>query len=205
MAKLKHRGSEFSLVGQLLGFVIKDGYKIKYLRIAIGEREYWINLPKELRYHLDPAIAPGCWLEVTGERKLCRKTGKVKLKADAVKPTVIPSPSQPPVLVPQAQTAKSKQAKANILVCQKSSCWKKGGKAVCQALEESLRDRGWEDRVKIKLTGCLKQCKKGPNLVVMPDKARYSKARPQQIPALLEKHFTSDLNEGRSHLSAGLK
>ncbi|MGK7877156.1 MAG: (2Fe-2S) ferredoxin domain-containing protein [Xenococcaceae cyanobacterium] len=192
MSKLKHRVSEFTLVGQLLGFVIKDGYKIKYLRIAISEKEYWIKPSQEIRYSLDPSIIPGCWVEVMGERKLCVKTGKVKLKADVVRLATIPSPSQPPVFVPQPQTVKSKKSKASILVCQKSSCWKKGGKAVCQALEESLRDRGLEDQVKIKPTGCLKQCKKGPNLVMMPDKARYSNVRPKQIPALIEKHFDSE-------------
>ncbi|MGH2413781.1 MAG: (2Fe-2S) ferredoxin domain-containing protein, partial [Microcystaceae cyanobacterium] len=172
-------------VGQLLGFVIKDGYKIKYLRITFSDREYWIKPAKEIRHQLEQTITPGCWVEVSGERQLCLKTGKLKLKADVVKLATNPHTSQP-------QIAKSKTAKASILVCQKSDCWKQGGKAVCQALTEGLRDRGLEDKVQIKSTGCLKQCKKGPNLVMMPDKARYSHVQPQQIPDLLEKHFTRE-------------
>ena len=60
------------------------------------------------------------------------------------------------------------------MVCQKSDCMKRGGKAVCQALEAALSDRGLEDQVTIKGTGCMKNCKAGPNLV-MPDKTRYSR------------------------------
>ena len=189
MVTFKDQVSEFSLVGQLLGLVIEDGYKIKYLRIAISDREYWIKLPKELRSQLDRAIAPGAWVEVSGTRKLSGKTGKLKLKADWVKPVANPNLSQTPIFAPQPEAVESQKSQPCILLCQKSDCWKRGGKAICQVLEESLRDRGLEDRVKIKPTGCLKQCKKGPNLVLMPDKARYSNVQPQQIPALLEKHF----------------
>ncbi|NES81549.1 MAG: (2Fe-2S) ferredoxin domain-containing protein [Moorea sp. SIO2B7] len=186
MGKLAAQISEFHIIGQLLGFVIKDGYKIKYLRITISEREYWIKPSKEIRSSLDPAIVPGCWVEVSGTRKLCMKTGKLKLKADSVGLAAITQDSQPQVFAPKPEKIKKK---ASILVCQKSSCRKRGGTAVCQMLEESLRDRGLREKVKIKTTGCLKQCKKGPNLVMMPDKARYSNVRPQQIPALIDKHI----------------
>jgi hypothetical protein len=83
MSKLKHRISDFALCGQLLGFVIKDGYKIKYLRIVVAEREYWIKLPKEMRQSFNPEIIPGCWLDITGTTKQS-KTGTVKLEATGV-------------------------------------------------------------------------------------------------------------------------
>ncbi len=191
MSKLKEKVSEFSETGEFLGFIFKDGYKIKYLRIAISEREYWIKLSKELRDNLNPDITPGCLIKVDGEAKLCLKTGKLKLKATQVSRTeAISKISNCPSLAKENKKTKSK---ATILVCQKSTCWhKKGGKAVCQVLEENLRDRGWEDKVKIKTTGCLKQCKKGPNVIVMPDKTKYSQIGPKQIPNLLEKHFASN-------------
>ncbi|MDF0555530.1 (2Fe-2S) ferredoxin domain-containing protein [Kamptonema sp. UHCC 0994] len=86
-------------------------------------------------------------------------------------------------------TANCPQAKAKILVCQKSDCQKRGGRAVCQALENALSDRGLKDQVTIQGTGCLKQCKAGPNIVLMPDKTRYSRIEPAEIPAIIEKHF----------------
>ena len=190
MSKKEKEVAQFAWVGQLLDFVIEDGSKIKYLRMIVSDREYWIKLPKELRHTLDPQIIPGSWLEVSGCRKVCKKTGKVKLKAEFVQRATAPREPGTTVFVPPNST--SKPAKASILVCQKSDCVKRGGRQVCQVIEQQLRDRGLEDCVQIKKTGCLKQCKKAPNLVVLPDKTRYSRVSPQEIPELIEQHFTAD-------------
>ena len=185
MAK-KHQ-SKFNLVGQFQGFVNKDDSQIKYLRLATSEREYKVKLSKEIRQNIYLAVYPGCCLEVSGTSQTEGK-GKVKFKADFFKiadqfPAETPEPS-----VPQPQIVKPKK-KASILVCQKSSCWKRGGKETCQAIEETLRDRQLDDQVQIKRTGCLKRCKKGPNIVMMPDKALYSKVKSRQVAALIEEHF----------------
>ena len=184
MAK-QHR-SKFNLVGQFQGFVTKDD-QIKYLKLATSEREYKVKLSKEIRHHLYLAVYPGCCLEVSGTSQKA-KTG-IKFKADFFRiadqslPSETPEPS-----VPQPQIVKPKQ-KTSILVCRKSSCRKRGGDEVCQAIEANLRDRHLEDQVEVKLTGCLKQCKKGPNMVMMPDKALYSKVKSAQVAALIEEHF----------------
>lgn len=193
MSNLKTEVTEFTLTGQLLGFVIKDGYKIKYFRMAIADREYWIKPAKELRNQLEQEITPGCLIEVGGTTKQCWKTGKIKLKAYSVKRVAIPEVVPTPISALQPQATPSKPKKACVLVCQKSDCRKRGGQAVCATLQESLRDRGLESQVEIKLTGCLKACKDGPNIIMMPDKARYSNVRPHQIPELLEKHFDKQL------------
>ncbi|MDJ0557084.1 MAG: (2Fe-2S) ferredoxin domain-containing protein [Microcoleaceae cyanobacterium MO_207.B10] len=86
-------------------------------------------------------------------------------------------------------TSKCARKKAHILVCQKSDCQKRGASKVCKALSETLSDRGLEDQVTIKKTGCLKKCKAGPNLVIMPNKARYSRIKSAEIPDVIEKHF----------------
>jgi (2Fe-2S) ferredoxin len=70
---------------------------------------------------------------------------------------------------------------------------KRGGKALCQALESELRNSGLADSVTIKGTGCMKNCKAGPNLV-MPDKTRYSRIKAEQVPMLIDKHFPGDNN-----------
>jgi (2Fe-2S) ferredoxin len=189
MSKKEKEVAQFAWVGQLLDFVIEDGFKIKYLRVIVSDREYWIKLPKELRPTLDRQIIPGSWLEVSGRREVCKKTGKVKLKAEFVQRATVPQASGTTVLAPPSFNPKP--AKASILVCQKSDCVKRGGRQVCQVIEQQLRSRGLEDCVQIKKTGCLKQCKKAPNLVVMPDKTRYSRVSPQEIPDLIEQHFTA--------------
>jgi (2Fe-2S) ferredoxin len=66
---------------------------------------------------------------------------------------------------------------------------KKGGKEVCRTIEKMIADFGLGDAVQIQGTGCMKNCKAAPNLVVMPDKQRYSKVKPKEVAAILEEHF----------------
>ena len=187
MSEINMPVADFTIVGQLLGFVIKDGYKIKYLRLIFEEREYWIKVSKELRNTLDPRIVPGAWLEISGTQKR-KKTGIVKLTAESIALAREQKQSEFEAIALPESKAKS-TPKASVLVCQKSTCRKRGGDALCRTLEKELSDRGLSDRVKIKMTGCLKQCKKGPNVVIMPDKAKYTQVNYTQIPQLIEKHF----------------
>jgi (2Fe-2S) ferredoxin len=194
MTKFRNKDvSAFTLEGRFLGFKFEDGSKLKYLRLATSNGECCIKLCKELRSAFELRLLPGDWLQILGEKKLNRKTGKVKLKAERVIPANV---SNEQINVP----AKDKQAKttASILVCQKSSCMKRGGTAVCHALETALSDRGLENQVAIKGTGCLKQCKAGPNLV-MPDKTRYCRIQAAEIPEMIDKHFTAQSGHNKTH------
>ncbi|MEH2199276.1 (2Fe-2S) ferredoxin domain-containing protein [Nostoc sp.] len=187
-------GSEFCLEGRFINFVIKDGYKLKGLILGTHEGESYIKLAKHLRAAFDLRLPPGTWLQVVGYKKHDLKDGTVTLKAERVMAarsemgrveTIAPVQEPPSIDNVKVKPAK---AKATILVCQKSDCMKRGGKAVCQALEAALSDRGLEDQVTIKGTGCMKNCKAGPNLV-MPDKTRHSRIQATQVPALMDKHF----------------
>jgi (2Fe-2S) ferredoxin len=84
---------------------------------------------------------------------------------------------------------------AKILICQKSDCRKRGGDAVCKALQQELEQRGLKEQVTLEKTGCLKKCKSGPNLVILPDKTRYSKVEPEAIPVLIEQHLAGNREE----------
>ncbi|GAB1538021.1 hypothetical protein NUACC21_06770 [Scytonema sp. NUACC21] len=201
--------SEFSLEGQFLDFVIKDGYKLKGLLLNTSEGECYVKLAKHLRIAFDLRLPKGTWLQVVGEKKHDLKTGEVKLKAYQVMAAsvdkkmgrlkdaenqFIPASSSfsvsPRADVPVSPSSAAKTKKATILVCQKSDCMKRGGKQVCQALEAAISARGLESEVTIKGTGCMKDCKAGPNLV-MPDKSRYSRINAAQVPALMDKHFST--------------
>lgn len=185
MSKLRTKDvSAFSLEGRFIGFKTEDSC-IKYLQLATSEGEYCIKLSKNLRSSFELRLIPGDWIQILGEKKLNCKTRKVKLKAERV----IPATASQEQFNMQAK-AKQAKTKASILVCQKSSCMKRGGTAVCYALEVALSDRGLENQVAIKGTGCLKQCKAGPNLV-MPDKTRYSQIQTTEIPKMIDKHFAT--------------
>ncbi len=187
MSKRNSEISPFTLTGQLLDFIVKDGYKIKGLRLAIAEREYWVKIPKSLRSNLDPNLKPGCWLTVTGYREI--KNLKIKLEAETLR-LVNPSEVSCPVVTTENTKEKNQ---GSILICQKAGCWKQGGEELYQALAESLQAYGLEDKVKIKTTGCLKQCKQAPNLVFMPAKTRYGQLAPHTVVQLVEKHFGQTL------------
>lgn len=166
--------------------------KIKYIKLATGRGKYWIKVPKNLREKI-ANLSRGSQLEVSGRAKQHPITGKTKYKAQTV--VLIPQETQQ-TATPKTKTVsllpvldRKTKSKAKVLLCQKSNCWKKGGAKVYQELESILNDRGLSKEIPIKKTGCLKQCKKAPALVMMPDKARYSKVKPKQVSKLVEKHL----------------
>jgi NADH:ubiquinone oxidoreductase subunit E len=182
--------TEFCFEGRFLDFVIKDGYKLKGLLLGTSEGECYIKLAKHLRSAFDLRLPKGTWLQVVGTKQYNAKKDQVTLVAERVM-----AASSDMGTVAAQIPAKTKPAKTQtILVCQKSDCMKRGGKVLCQALESELRNSGLEDSVTIKGTGCMKNCKSGPNLV-MPDKTRYSKIKAEQVPALIDKHFSGDIRE----------
>jgi (2Fe-2S) ferredoxin len=194
--------TEFCLEGRFIDFVIKDGYKLKGLKLETSEGECYVKLAKHLRIAFDWRLPQGTWLQVVGVKKYDAKKGEFTLKAERVmaarsveRGSVSTALQEPPASnEPKVKPAKAKQT---ILVCQKSDCWKRGGKGVCQAFEAALSDRGLEDQVIIKGTGCMKNCKAGPNLV-MPDKTRYTRIQASQVPALMDKYFPDKQEDKQS-------
>ncbi|MGB5959714.1 MAG: (2Fe-2S) ferredoxin domain-containing protein [Coleofasciculaceae cyanobacterium] len=181
--------STFNLEGRFIGFVGELETKPKLLRLATAEGERYIKLEKELRSSsLYEALTPGDWLKIAGEQKYKYKTGELKLKAQQV--TLKAANPQEKVFQPAAAAPKTK---ACVMVCQKSSCCKRGASQVLGALTESIRTRGLEEQVAIKGTGCMKQCKSGPCVVFMPDKSRYTKVAPKAVLGLVDKHFAAKL------------
>jgi len=180
--------SNFSLEGRFISFVGEMTQKTKRLQVATAEGERYIKLSKELRYSLTQVLQPGDWIQISGEQKRKHKTGELKLKAFQVKLTT--AIKQQEISQPVAVTPSTK---ACIMVCQKSACYKRGAALVGQALTASLRDCGLVDQVTVKGTGCMKECKRGPCVVFMPDKSRYTGVAPKEIPHLIEKHFADNL------------
>jgi NADH:ubiquinone oxidoreductase subunit E len=182
--------TEFCFEGRFLDFVIKDGYKLKGLLLGTSEGECYIKLAKHLRSAFDLRLPQGTWLQVVGTKQYNAKKDQVTLVAERVM-----AASADMGTVAAQIPVKTKPAKTQtILVCQKSDCMKRGGKTLCQALESELITNGLEKSVTIKGTGCMKNCKAGPNLV-MPDKTRYSKIKAEQVPALIDRHFSGDIRE----------
>lgn len=187
MSKFKNNLSEFNLRGKLLGFVLKDGYKIKYLKMNFSEREYWVKLPKELRKEINQDIPIGSDLTIIGYSQKCHKTGIIKLTATEITLVKKEQDLRDSSINNIVEKNTSKKATTRILVCGKSTCRKQGSDSICQMLENQIKNHHLENEIEIKVTGCLKQCKKAPNLVILPDKISYNRVTSAQIPDLLAK------------------
>jgi (2Fe-2S) ferredoxin len=206
----------FSLTGQFLKFVYGKRKHPKALWISSAGEILKIKLAKPLRYHDYDGWQAGHWVQVWGQQSYRApkplEPPQLRLKAYRMQR------SHPPVQGDQAPTSdhassvvpgrprcdrtlastaleptRSSPGPAVIRFCQKSGCMKRGGKAVCQALQSALEHLELGDRVKIEGTGCMKACKAGPNLVVMPDKTHYRNIQAREIPALMQKHFADSL------------
>lgn len=193
MSKRNESVSVFCLQGRFLGFGLEDRFKIKYLRLLTAEGERCVKLSKAARTSIVLSLVPGDSLQVWGEKKTTFYPPEVKLKANRIEV----SPAQPLEGQPRSPSQPRAAKPQQILMCQKSDCMKRGGKAVCQALEQSIRDRGLENQVTIRGTGCMKDCKAGPN-VVMPNKTRYRRIQPQEVAAVIDRHFPAESAESEA-------
>jgi (2Fe-2S) ferredoxin len=180
---------EFNFEGQFLGFVSHDG-KLKYLHLRVLSEEMHIKIPKALRIAVGLSLQPGESIRVTGISKLDRHAHEPKLKATQIIPLtdrctqIVPETPSTPV---SSVTDESKiKPKIKVLVCQKSGCLKKGGKGLCEALAEILRDRNLEQYVTIQRTGCVKRCSAAPNLVIMPGNQRYKEVSHKTLPQIAD-------------------
>ncbi|MEO1671220.1 MAG: (2Fe-2S) ferredoxin domain-containing protein [Cyanobacteria bacterium J06631_2] len=194
MTKASKIVTSFNFHGELEKISYKKK-KIQYIKLVTEQDAWWIKIPKTLR----PKVANlslGCRLEVEGRTKQNVETGKVKHKAQMVVVVAQDNGVNPEIKVKTVSLLpifdKKTKSKARVLICQKSNCWKKGGKEVCSRIESILSDYGLSEDIPIKKTGCLKQCKKAPALVMMPDKARYNKVKLKQLKKIVAKHLIID-------------
>lgn len=158
------------------------------LKIESGDVE--IKLPKNLRPQMSELLIPGEDIRVLGVSKLHAKTGKIKLKAHQVLSISNDNPQQ---ITPAN--------KAKILVCQKSSCRKRGGRGLLSNIEKTLCDRGLNELVDIEHTGCLKHCNSAPSCVFQVGKKQYKKMHPEAIVDILLKENNSHISPEKSHCS----
>ncbi len=189
--------SEFTLKGSIQNVWMKEG-KAKYITVLSHSSLFWVKLSKEVRSAAEATLTPGADVEVRGRKKQDKKTGIIKLKADRITSLHSSSDSISPITQPAVTTVESSQKPAKILVCQKSDCRRRGSDGICSLLAKELEERGLQDQVTIQKTGCLKQCKAGPNVVMLPDKTRYSNVEPEEIPTLIEQHFNQKVAVGHS-------
>ncbi|MGD1852834.1 MAG: hypothetical protein ACFB2W_01155 [Leptolyngbyaceae cyanobacterium] len=187
----------FCLEGRFEGFMSGDKSPFKYLKLRDANEQYVIKLSKSVRMMVFRYLQSGDSIRVVGKQSIDDE-GERQLKAKEVvriKPlALVPTAADSAQTVsPQGKLPKAKAGKSpKILICQKSSCRKRGAAQVCRTVETALAEQGLVDTVQVKLTGCMDKCKSGPHMVVMPHKQRYSKVNPKQVPGLVAQNFQQD-------------
>lgn len=195
----------FDYTGTILAVDYKSNGTIKGLRLSHPLGGLPVKLDKTLRTQLPAGLLPGAMVQVSGYQKP-GKYGMSKLTADQL---ILQAKSKPDSSLPAApptprSTGKSDRAQATILVCGKSGCRKRGSTQLCSAIESAMGDRSTPSHVCIKEVGCMKQCKAGPHLVFMPDKARYSHVKPHDVPRLLAQHIVRSANNSVSDVQRAM-
>ena len=190
MKTTQYPRSIYQIEGEFLGFIPKPGGELKYIQVRVKERIIPIKLAKELRETLGRTLLEGDRLLVFLEQQVLGGGSKLKLKTDRVERLSV---SDKPIVFESASVSSAskprKDQKGKILLCRKSSCSKRGGKQLYHALKETLQQLGLQDRVSIELTGCQKQCKKAPSLILMPGKVKHTYVDPDRLTSLLEAHY----------------
>lgn len=192
VSQSKKKVSQVTLEGRFISFAGNPKKKPKKICLLTKEGEQQIKLAKKLRSLVREILVPGDWVQVQVKKTVKGKKRKnIKLKAKSIQHTTPRKPSE--VFLPLETSQKPKKTKDCILVCQKSSCCKRGATKIQKAAVETLSAKGLDNEIAVKGTGCMKQCKKGPCMVFMPDKSRYIGVKAENVPILIDKHFDTEL------------
>jgi hypothetical protein len=193
----KTRKSSVCLVGQLEEYELGKSGEVRSLSLVTSEGPPQVRLIVKLtktsriellRGTLEGLVTQGAWLEIIGKQKVDSNGIPKGLKAKGLKVLSGPTETQKSVLEDSGSAvSKPSAATSKILICQKSSCRKRGSLAVQHALEQELDDRQLSDQVTVKATGCLKHCSKGPNLII--NKTPHRNVTVKDLAKLLDQSF----------------
>ena len=131
----------FTVRGVFTGF-FRDIFGKRRMVLRDGGHEAFLKVSKALRRELREVLAAGDEVLVTGYEVADSRRAVTSVRA-AGSEVAITSP---------------------ILVCTKKNCWRNGGQAIWDALEQRVASGGRADLVKLRGADCLGHCKKGPNV-----------------------------------------
>ncbi|MEB3212657.1 MAG: (2Fe-2S) ferredoxin domain-containing protein [Leptolyngbyaceae bacterium] len=200
--------------GQYIGGIPSSKGRLKYLQIQQNDEELLIKLSKPISDTLSGKLQPGMMLQAwVRPKKDSLKALMIVPAKDigAEDERAVPFDSFAKVdsakadsadpadsgELPEGTTVTPKPTVCTLKVCTKGKCYKQGAHQIMHALEAALAgleaarsaegDMG--QRVIIKPTGCLKNCKQGPTVQVSPGSETYSFVRPQDASTILKHHM----------------
>jgi hypothetical protein len=167
--------------------------KLKGLQLQIGEATYTIKLPKYLRPMLARELAPMDFVQVWAypDDDIWKAINVLPLSAEETEALKqhwqeFPPESNTPSTAATDDSAqgnpasKPKAKKQCIQVCRKGKCYKQGSKHIWSVLQSEIENNPDLQHISVEATGCMKACKKGPNLKVQPKGKLLTGMTPEQ-------------------------
>jgi len=170
--------------------------KIKGLQLRTEAQTYTIKLPKYLRPMLVRELAPHAFIQVWAYREDEKWHGinimpLSECEAIGLRDTwhtqeaVTDQCSEVAAVTAAAPDAPQKLC---VQVCRKGKCFKQGGRQIMQSLEAAIAEDPNLQHVEVEGVGCLKACKKGPNIKLSNSKRVISGVTPENALALVTQH-----------------
>ncbi|ANV87493.1 (2Fe-2S) ferredoxin domain-containing protein [Picosynechococcus sp. PCC 7117] len=201
----------FTFVGTASNFKLGKHQRIRHFDLQTDHGSYRFKIPSKLHKRLHFQLELHSKLEVRGIIWRHPKKSKEKLEiqhiallSESQGATPNESFGDRPLETADStgnedtNIAENPCAKTNgpqkIVLCKKPTCWKRGGQLIYDRLQQAIRDQDIADQVSIETTGCMGRCKKAPNLMVMPDKQKYSNFPPNAAADLIHHHFQKHLD-----------
>lgn len=182
------------LKGQFTEVWRSDKGKIKGLHLRTESDTYPIKLPKYLRPMLVRELAPHAFVQVWAyhDDEKWRGINIMPLsecEAIALRDTWQSQPAASDCLAATATvTVEETPQKLCVKVCSKGKCFKQGGRQVMKSLEAAIAEDPSLQHVTVEGVGCLKACKKGPNIKLSNFKKVISGVTPDNVVTLVHQH-----------------
>ncbi len=154
------------LKGKYVGAFRSDKGKLKGIRLQSGGEEYAIKLPKYLRPMLVRELMPEAFIQVWAypDKEIWRAINILPLS----EAEILALPKEAETVSSQAASAASSATKACIQVCRKGKCFKQGSREVYHVLQNEVEANPDLQHIEVEAVGCMKACKQGPNLRILP-------------------------------------
>lgn len=154
------------LKGKYVGAFRSSKGKLKGLRLESGGQEYTIKLPKYLRPILVRELVPQTFVQVWAypDEDIWRGINVLPLSEAEARSLHVEASTPQATPVPQETRSKT----VRIQVCSKGKCFKQGGRAIWQTLKAEAEANPHLQNIVVESTGCMKACKAGPNMRILP-------------------------------------
>lgn len=174
----------FSLTGVVTAIDEEKGPYPKAIYLIHNEEIFRIKLTKLARQSLEHLPGLADIVQVCGEREYKPDKDQFRYRAYTCH-ILAQSPQKSPSSKAMIRPEKGVTQAGKILVCQKSNCCRRGGTLIWAELSQEIASQGLEGQITLKAVGCIGECNRGPALVVMPSKSRFTRVTPSQIPQIV--------------------